>query len=82
MVPTTTTRITANITAYSAMSWPSSFFQSWDTRIDIAPPTRRITSGGTLKGEKDLVKPKKGFILPRIFILGLFWKARTGLGNL
>src|SRR6202034_4829146 len=37
-VPTTITRMTANITAYSAMSWPSSSLQSLPNRGDIRVP--------------------------------------------
>src|ERR1700689_1226101 len=40
-VPTTRTRITASITAYSAMSWPSSCDQSLCISLDIFSPPRR-----------------------------------------
>jgi len=32
IVPTTSTKITASITAYSAMSWPTSSFHSFEGR--------------------------------------------------
>lgn len=37
-VPMTMTRITASITAYSAMSWPSSFDQMDCRVVKIGPP--------------------------------------------
>jgi len=37
MVPTTRTRITASITAYSAMSWPCSSDQSLFINLSILP---------------------------------------------
>src|SRR5438128_610950 len=42
MVPTTKTKITASITAYSAMSWPPSSVQSWgrDTHLPAIPFNR------------------------------------------
>jgi hypothetical protein len=38
-VPTTRTRITASITAYSAMSWPESSDQSLRIKLDILSST-------------------------------------------
>src|SRR5437870_13695894 len=59
MVPTTMTRITANITAYSAISWASSptrafqrtltiFHLPWGTRERLAIQERWGTAGKTL----------------------------------
>src|SRR5580698_9357688 len=42
IVPTTITRITASITAYSAMSWPSSCDQSLPRKSFIAYPPGRV----------------------------------------
>ena len=43
IVPTTKTRITANMTAYSAMSWPRSSDQTSEKGKDILAPTLRCT---------------------------------------
>jgi hypothetical protein len=40
IVPTTTTRITASITAYSAMSWPCSSVHNLRKRLSIIPPDK------------------------------------------
>src|ERR1700683_3218406 len=43
-VPTTSTRITASITAYSAMSCPCSSIQSLQAHFNIIPPGKIPTS--------------------------------------
>ena len=43
-VPTTRTRITANITAYSAMSCPASSNQSLRISLDICSPSKTLSS--------------------------------------
>ena len=35
IVPTTRTKITASMTAYSAMSWPSSLHYRWKNKLDM-----------------------------------------------
>src|SRR6266700_1645674 len=40
IVPTTITRITASITAYSAMSWPLSSFHKCKGKLNIRTPLR------------------------------------------
>ncbi len=48
-VPTTSTRMTANITAYSAMSWPDSSDQSLRMILDI-PSSCRGSRNRTVEG--------------------------------
>src|SRR2546430_9916665 len=56
IVPTTITKITANITAYSAMSWPLSSVQNLEIRsvMEVPPYEFSCTAGAlTLGGEPD-----------------------------
>ena len=64
IVPTTMTRITANITAYLAISWASSSRNTFQRRLIILPPPvsevrvancKRVSGGvGTAKRESEL----------------------------
>ena len=56
-VPTTRTRMTASITAYSAMSCPSSCDQSRAISLDIFSPPRRRQFPGRKKLTSDRVHP-------------------------
>src|SRR5215469_13984248 len=54
IVPTTMTRITANITAYSAMSWPCSSSHNCCRRVATGAPLFRILTHCFPEGKADV----------------------------
>jgi hypothetical protein len=62
IVPTTITRITANITAYSAMSWPRSSDQKCCRKLATLSSTKVLLSGARRQGK--FVKRYKALRIP------------------